>query len=458
MMDDDDPYESLPPETPAIHHMMAGSIAGVAEHCLMYPVDVVKTRMMCIKGNPETQYKSITGALRTIIRQEGWTRPVRGVSAVFVGAGPAHAMYFAGYEKIKRELTLRFTKGKPGESPLANALAGGSATLLHDAVMNPAEVVKQRMQMFQSPYSSCRDCILKTYRSEGVSAFYRSYTTALTMNIPFQVTHFVMYEKMQELTNHERHYNPLTHVVSGAVAGGAAAAVTTPMDVCRTLLNTQQGLCAVPHCSESPLPGGPGITLNNTRTAKISGMFQAFRVVYVTNGIPGFFKGCWPRVIYQMPATAISWACYESFKHFLIRGSELDDGGGTGSGGDASLPFDTSRVVDDPKKSSINLSSSSSTGGVDRSSTTSSMPFATPSPPSSVLPASGPHSNHLSETTTRTNAMSGLPLSGPAGALHHVCAASTLEEPQLLVEGAPSDSEDGTVRLDSLSSTRCRSF
>jgi len=454
-MEDDDPYESLPPETPAVHHMLAGSIAGVAEHCLMYPVDVVKTRMMCIKGNPETQYKSITGALRTIIQQEGWTRPVRGVSAVFVGAGPAHAMYFAGYEKFKRELTLRFTKGKPGESPLANALAGGSATLLHDAVMNPAEVVKQRMQMFQSPYRNCRDCILKTYRSEGISAFYRSYTTALTMNIPFQVTHFVMYEKMQELTNHERHYNPLTHVVSGAVAGGAAAAVTTPMDVCRTLLNTQQGLCAVPHCSESPLPGGPGITLNNTRTAKISGMFQAFRVVYVTNGIPGFFKGCWPRVIYQMPATAISWACYESFKHFLIRGSELDEGG-QGGGGDSPLPasIDPSRL-DEANKSLINWSTSGVGVGVERGSiSTSSKP--TPSPPSSVLPPASPHSNHLSETTTRTNAMSGLPLSGPTGALHHVCAASTLEEPQLLMEGIhPSDREEGHFRFDSISSTRC---
>ena len=70
------------------------------------------------------------GALRTMIRQEGWSRPVRGVSAVFVGAGPAHAMYFAGYEKIKRELTLKFTKGKVGESSMANALAGILAVIL----------------------------------------------------------------------------------------------------------------------------------------------------------------------------------------------------------------------------------------------------------------------------------------------------------------------------------------
>jgi solute carrier family 25 iron transporter 28/37 len=73
------------------------------------------------------------------------------------------------------------------------------------------------------------------------------------MNIPFQVAHFVIYEKMQELTNHERTYNPTTHMLSGAVAGGVAAAVTTPLDVCRTLLNTQQGTCAVQHCAESPL-------------------------------------------------------------------------------------------------------------------------------------------------------------------------------------------------------------
>jgi len=326
MEEEDDPYESLPPSTPMHHHMMAGSVAGIAEHCLMYPVDVVKTRMMCIKGNPETQYKSITDALRTIVRTEGWMRPVRGVPAVFCGAGPAHAMYFAGYEKIKRELTLKFTMGKPGEAALPNACAGLIATLLHDAVMNPAEVVKQRMQMFQSPYQSCRDCLKQVYQSEGVLAFYRSYTTALTMNIPFQVTHFVVYEKMQNVTNRERSYNWPSHIMSGAVAGGTAAAITTPLDVCRTLLNTQQGLCTVPHCSETPLSGGPGISLNNTRTAKLSGMIDAIKIVHATGGLAGFFRGWRPRVMYQMPATGISWACYEAFKHFLVN-DNADDGG-----------------------------------------------------------------------------------------------------------------------------------
>lgn len=100
-------------------------------------------------------------------------------------------------------------------------------------------VVKQRMQMHNSPYKSIIDCIRKVYKSEGVVAFYRSYTTQLTMNVPFQSIHFVVYETAQNLSNPTRDYNPKAHVVSGAMAGGVAAAVTTPLDVCKTLLNTQ---------------------------------------------------------------------------------------------------------------------------------------------------------------------------------------------------------------------------
>lgn len=61
------------------------------------------------------------------------------------------------------------------------------------------------------------------------------------MNVPFQSLHFVSYEFCQNITNPDRSYNPSAHMVSGAIAGGVAAALTTPLDVCKTLLNTQEG-------------------------------------------------------------------------------------------------------------------------------------------------------------------------------------------------------------------------
>ncbi|XP_053125436.1 mitoferrin-1 isoform X2 [Hemicordylus capensis] len=181
------------------------------------------------------------------------------------------------------------------------------ATLLHDAVMNPAEVVKQRMQMYNSPYRTVLACIRTVHRTEGLGAFYRSYTTQLTMNIPFQAIHFITYEFMQEQVNPCRQYNPRTHIISGALAGAVAAAATTPLDVCKTLLNTQENMA-----------------LSSVRiSGHLSGMANAFRTVYQLGGIRGYFKGVQARVIYQMPSTAIAWSVYEFFKYFLTK-RELD--------------------------------------------------------------------------------------------------------------------------------------
>ena len=41
-MADADDYESLPASTPLKIVAAAGAVAGVAEHCAMYPVDSVK--------------------------------------------------------------------------------------------------------------------------------------------------------------------------------------------------------------------------------------------------------------------------------------------------------------------------------------------------------------------------------------------------------------------------------
>ena len=233
IMEDD--YESLPTNASAKTHMIAGSLAGIMEHCVMHPIDSVKTRLQSL-GTGRPVKPGLTSVMMAMVHEEGALLPWRGMGAMIAGAGPAHAFYFAAYERLK----VIFTRsGSANDDHWAQGAAALFATVVHDGIMSPAEVVKQRLQMYNSPYRSMLDCTVKVYRSEGLRAFYRSYGTQILMNVPFQCVHFIVYEAMQNATNPERTYNPLGHVVSGGVSGALAAAITTPLDVCKTLLNTQ---------------------------------------------------------------------------------------------------------------------------------------------------------------------------------------------------------------------------
>ncbi|CAI4230996.1 unnamed protein product [Auanema sp. JU1783] len=301
----DDVYESLPTHSIGVH-LAAGAFAGAVEHCVMFPFDSVKTRMQSLCPCPETKCPTPMHSLMSIVRREGWLRPLRGVNAVAVGSMPAHALYFTVYEKLKGFLTGN-TAGH--SNTIAYGVSGVVATLIHDAIMNPAEVVKQRMQMAFSPYGSSLECVKCIYKREGLSAFYRSYTTQITMNVPFQAVHFMTYEFWQQVLNPEHKYDPQSHLLAGGFAGGLAAAITTPLDCIKTVLNTQQ------------TPETEMVVKDNRiflkATSTYRGVSDAARTIYNQRGYGGFLCGLQARVIFQVPATALSWSVYELFKYVL---------------------------------------------------------------------------------------------------------------------------------------------
>jgi len=300
VVDADRTLEMASSDTKFKAFVVAGAAAGIMEHCVMYPLDCVKTRMQCLRPSPAAIYYGIADAFRKMVKTEGALSPFRGMNIVALGAGPAHALYFSSYEVTKNFI------GKLGHgnhsSLLAFGTAGAVATVFHDGTMNPVDFIKQRLQMYGSPYRGVFDCFRTVLKEEGMRAFYRSYTTQLTMNIPFQCVHFITYETFRKELNPSGVYNPWTHVIAGGIAGATAAAVTTPLDVAKTLLNTQEKcvVCEVPH--------------QNAKVF-ISGMFNALKLVYRLEGIKGYFRGLQPRVIYQMPSCAIAWSVYEFFKH-----------------------------------------------------------------------------------------------------------------------------------------------
>lgn len=289
-------YEGLDHESMAIN-MLAGAMAGISEHAVMYPVDSIKTRMQVLTTSPSAVYSNMSDAFSRISSTEGTKRLWRGVASVIWGAGPAHAVYFGTYELVKE-----IGGGNSnGYSFKATATAGAAATIASDAFMNPFDVVKQRMQIQGSTFRSVASCFKDVYKAEGLSAFYVSYPTTLTMTVPFTAVQFSTYEFFKEKLNPTGHYSPWTHVTAGGIAGAVAAAVTTPLDVCKTLLQTRG-------------------SSDDATIRRAKGMSDAARIIWERQGASGFARGMTPRILTNMPSNALCWLSYEGFR-FLLRGS-----------------------------------------------------------------------------------------------------------------------------------------
>ncbi|BEI81051.1 hypothetical protein CcaverHIS002_0202110 [Cutaneotrichosporon cavernicola] len=320
--EDDHDYEALPIGYGWGTNMLAGAMAGISEHAAIFPVDSIKTRMQVLQPLQASVLTAEAGsaAASTATRApmttfsqhfnsarlgEGIKSLWRGVGSVILGAGPAHAAHFGMYEFV-REIAGGHADGWKGVA--GTAVAGASASITSDALMNPFDVIKQRMQMIDSPYRKVLDCARTVYRNEGIAAFYVSYPTTLTMTVPFTAVQFSAYEWLKGVLNPGGAYSPMTHVTAGGIAGGLAAAVTTPLDVAKTLLQTRGS-------SDDP-------RIRNAR-----GMGEALRIIVERDGWNGLRRGMLPRVLTVAPSTAISWLSYEFFKVLIRRGGHFPETG-----------------------------------------------------------------------------------------------------------------------------------
>lgn len=182
------------------------------------------------------------------MRKRGFVQLWRGAPAMVVACVPSHAAYFSVYEKAK-QLT---GANQPGHHPVAAAMSGAMATTLHDAILTPMDVVKQRLQL--GFYGGVLDSMRRIVREEGARALYRSYPTTVLMNIPYAGVLVASNESIKQVLNPTGVFSMPTYLLAGALAGACAAAVTTPLDVLKTRLQTQ-GLGLV--VNEAPQTGGP---------------------------------------------------------------------------------------------------------------------------------------------------------------------------------------------------------
>jgi len=285
------------------------------EHICMYPVDTVKTRIQA-----SSRELGAMKTFRAVWREGGVRGLMRGSMVCGVGCVPAHIGLFGTYEFAKA--WLLDLEGQEHQ-PLRAAACGAMATVAHDSIITPTDVVKQRLQI--GGYYGALDCVRCTLRHEGPRAFYRSLPTTLAMNIPYMGLLVGTNESLKRSLDlgakggvrEQRFAGAPWYFLTAGISGALASAVTLPLDVVKTRLQTQGG-------RSSYLPSaGPEMPL------RYSGIVSTMTVIFQEEGIRGFFRGLGPRVALAMPSAAICWGTYETIRMLLTQlfPSESSSGG-----------------------------------------------------------------------------------------------------------------------------------
>ncbi|CCG84515.1 protein of unknown function [Taphrina deformans PYCC 5710] len=205
--------------------LLSGAFAGLAVDLSLFPLDTLKTRLQAEGG---------------FLINGGYRHLYKGMGSIAAGSAPGAALFFLSYEFSKKYIPL--------QDPILLAVASGSlAETLACLVRVPTEVIKQRTQVSKSQTS------LATFRqvlgSNGIRGLYRGFGGTLAREIPFVSIQFPLWERLKAIAVRERgatqphlavamqpKATPAEAALCGAVAGGIAAACTTPMDVVKTRL------------------------------------------------------------------------------------------------------------------------------------------------------------------------------------------------------------------------------
>ncbi|KAI8437590.1 hypothetical protein MSG28_011865 [Choristoneura fumiferana] len=137
-----------PPEPPKqfalLPKIINGGIAGIIGVSVVFPLDLVKTRLQnqTVGPNGEKQYKSMLDCFRKTYAAEGYFGMYRGSGVNILLITPEKAIKLACNDMFRHYLTL-----KDGTLPIPRQmLAGGMAGACQIVVTTPMELLKIQMQ------------------------------------------------------------------------------------------------------------------------------------------------------------------------------------------------------------------------------------------------------------------------------------------------------------------------
>jgi len=217
------------------------------------------------------------------------------------GAMPAGALQFMAYESSKSSLNkmlANHTLGglKPHVIEVCSASLGACAASI---VRVPQERIKQPVQA--DMYPNWMAAINGNLEKGGVGGFFVGMQATLMRDVPWNALSFLFFNafKMsyEAITNNAPQQQAT--MLLGAIGGGLAAIIMTPIDVVKTRLMLQ--------------------VADKSGILPYSSIGQCLAKVAADEGPSALMKGLMPRVLYLGPLAAVTMAVYEQVGKVVVQ-------------------------------------------------------------------------------------------------------------------------------------------
>lgn len=285
----------------SIYSFALGGIAGSFGATVVYPIDLVKTRMQNQRSSIVGQmlYKNSFDCAQKVLRNEGFIGFYRGLGPQLIGVAPEKAIKLTVNDIVRGRATDPETgRIKLMWELIAGGLAGGCQVLF----TNPLEIVKIRLQV-QGEAAKLEGAVprgaVHIVRQLGLLGLYKGASACLLRDIPFSAIYFPAYAHMKsdffgEGYNGKKLGFGETLLAAG-IAGMPAAYLATPADVIKTRLQVEA----------------------RTGQSTYNGITDAFTKIMREEGPKAFFKGGVARVVRSSPQFGFTLVAYEYLHKFL---------------------------------------------------------------------------------------------------------------------------------------------
>ncbi|CAG8977818.1 hypothetical protein HYALB_00008984 [Hymenoscyphus albidus] len=293
----------------SVHHFGLGSLAGAFGAFMVYPIDLVKTRMQNQRSSRvgEMLYKNSLDCAKKVIKNEGFTGLYSGVLPQLVGVAPEKAIKLTVNDLVRGHFS-----GADGKIWIPHEiLAGGTAGACQVIFTNPLEIVKIRLQVqgevAKTVEGAPRRSAMWIVKNLGLLGLYKGASACLLRDVPFSAIYFPTYNHLKRDMYGEsptKKLGVLQLLTAGAIAGMPAAYLTTPCDVIKTRLQVEarkgeSSYTSLRHCAKT---------------------------VYKEEGFKAFFKGGPARILRSSPQFGFTLAAYEFLQNVLpMPGSEKEE-------------------------------------------------------------------------------------------------------------------------------------